>query len=64
MVPRTPLSTIDTWREESRAQSAGRGVRHQSGLRLKEQKTGESEKKSGHSEGELGKVGAHFTTIT
>lgn len=38
MVPRTPLSTIDTWREEGRAQLVGMGARRQKGLKLKEKK--------------------------
>lgn len=70
MVPRTPLSTIDTWREDSRTVSRhqkwdellgawGRAVRHQ---RLKEaqrdKKTCESEKRALREE--LGRLGAHF----
>lgn len=62
MVPRTPLSTIDTWREESRAQLARSGADMQRAEAQRARRRGIKEK--GPPEDELGKVGAHFTTIT
>lgn len=62
MVPLTPLSTIDTWREESRAQLAQRGADIKGAEAQRARRQGIKEK--GCPEEERGKMRAHFTTIT
>ena len=56
MVPLTPLSTIDTWREESRAQLAQRGADIKGAEAQRARRQGIKEKargRTGESEGPL-----------
>lgn len=75
MVPRTPLSTIDTWGKENRTVSKhqkwdellgawGRAVRHQ---KLKEAQRGQkhvNQRKVRALRGALGRLAAYFIRIT